>query len=68
MKIVWSPTALSQLDEIYDIIATERNIATATFAEPPVLVPGARNWPKITVQIGEQVAFEGVYAVGEQRE
>jgi thioesterase domain-containing protein len=43
-------------------------LATATFAEPPVLVPGARNWPKVQVQIGEQVAFEGVYAVGEQRE
>jgi thioesterase domain-containing protein len=42
-------------------------LATATFAEPPVLVPGARNWPKVQVQIGEQVAFEGVYAVGEQR-
>ena len=43
-------------------------LATATFAEPPVLVPGARNWPKVKVQIGEQVAFEGVYAVGERRE
>ena len=30
MKIVWSPSALGQLDEIYDIIATERDIATAT--------------------------------------
>ena len=30
MKIVWSPSALSQLDEIYDTIATERDIATAT--------------------------------------
>jgi len=29
MKIVWSPTSLRQLDEIYDIIATERDIATA---------------------------------------
>ena len=30
MNIVWSPTALDQLDEIYNIIATERDIATAT--------------------------------------
>ena len=29
MRVVWSPTALGQLDEIYDIIASERNIATA---------------------------------------
>lgn len=30
MKVVWSPTALEQLDEIYDIIASERDKATAT--------------------------------------
>ena len=42
-------------------------LAIATFAEPPVLVPGARNWPKVKVQIGEQIAFEGVYAVGERK-
>ena len=30
MKVVWSPTALDQLDEIYDTIATERDVATAT--------------------------------------
>jgi len=30
MNVVWSPTALEQLDEIYDIIAYERDIATAT--------------------------------------
>ena len=29
MKIFWSPTALDQLDEIYDTIATERDVATA---------------------------------------
>ena len=42
-------------------------LAKATFAEPPELVPGARNWPKVKVQIGEQIAFEGVYAVGERK-
>ena len=30
MNVVWSPTALDQLDEIYDTIATERDIAAAT--------------------------------------
>ena len=30
MNVVWSQTALDQLDEIYDIIASERDIATAT--------------------------------------
>ena len=30
MNIVWSPTALEQLDEIYDIISFERDVATAT--------------------------------------
>ena len=30
MNIVWSSSALDQLDEIYDIIASERDVATAT--------------------------------------
>ena len=30
MKVVWSPTALEQLDEIYEIIVSERDIETAT--------------------------------------
>lgn len=30
MKIVWSPTAIKQLDEIYATIAAERDVATAT--------------------------------------
>jgi len=30
MNVVWSPTALGQLDEIYTTIASERDIATAT--------------------------------------
>ena len=30
MNVVWSPTALDQLDEIYHTIATERDIAAAT--------------------------------------
>lgn len=30
MNVVWSPTALEQLDEIYNSIASERDIATAT--------------------------------------
>lgn len=30
MNVVWSPTALGQLDEIYNTIASERDIATAT--------------------------------------
>lgn len=42
--------------------------AVATFTEAPALVPGARNWPKVTVRMGEAVAFEGVYAVGERRD
>jgi len=29
MNVVWSPTALGQLDEIYNTIASERDIATA---------------------------------------
>lgn len=38
--------------------------AVAIFAEEPNLVPGARNWAKVKVLIGEAVAFEGTYAVG----
>lgn len=30
MNVIWSPTSLEQLDEIYDIIAAERDVATAT--------------------------------------
>ena len=30
MSVVWSPTALDQLDEIYNTIVSERDIATAT--------------------------------------
>ena len=30
MNVVWSPTALEQLDEIYGIISSERDVATAT--------------------------------------
>ena len=29
MKVIWSPTALGQLDDIYDTLATERDIPTA---------------------------------------
>ena len=38
--------------------------ATAVFAEAPNLVPGARNWAKVKILVGEAVAFEGTYAVG----
>ena len=43
-------------------------LATATFAEEPRLVPGARNWPKVRVTLGneEAVVFEGTYACGER--
>ena len=30
MNVVWSPTALEQLDEIYDIISSKRDVGTAT--------------------------------------
>ena len=30
MNIIWSPTALEQLYDIYDIISSERDVATAT--------------------------------------
>ena len=42
----------------------EDSTATAVFAEKPNLVPGARNWAKVKVLIGDAVAFEGTYAVG----
>lgn len=30
MTVIWTPTALGQLDEIYDTIQSERDVATAT--------------------------------------
>ena len=39
--------------------------AVAVFAEEPHLVPGARNWVRVSVSIGAEVAFAGLYAVGE---
>ena len=42
----------------------EEVVARAEFAEAPNLVPGARNWAKVRVNVGEKLAFEGVYAVG----
>ena len=39
-------------------------VARAVFAEEPQLVPGARNWAKIRVSVGEALVFEGTYAVG----
>lgn len=42
----------------------EDTTATAVFAEEPNLIPGARNWAKVKVMIGDAVAFEGTYAVG----
>lgn len=45
----------------------EDSTARAVFAEQPNLFPGARNWAKVKVLIGEAVAFEGTYAVGIKR-
>ena len=42
--------------------------AVAVFAGEPDLVPGARNWARVSVSIGDEVAFIGRYAVGETRE
>ena len=42
----------------------EEVAARAAFAEAPNLVPGARNWAKVRVTVGEKLAFEGAYAVG----
>ena len=42
----------------------EEVVARAEFAEAPNLVPGARNWAKVRVTVGEKLAFEGAYAVG----
>ena len=42
----------------------EEVVARAEFAEAPNLVPGARNWAKVLVTVGEKLAFEGTYAVG----
>lgn len=45
----------------------EDMVAVAEFAEEPTLQPGARNWPKVRVTLGEAVAFSGTYACGERR-
>ena len=42
--------------------------AVAVVAGEPDLVPGARNWARVSVSIGDEVAFIGRYAVGETRE
>ena len=42
--------------------------AVAVCAEEPKLVPGARNWARVSVSIDDEVAFVGRYAVGETRE
>ena len=41
--------------------------AVAEFAEAPTLQPGARNWPKVRVTLGDAVAFTGTYACGERK-
>lgn len=41
-------------------------VVTAVFAEPPNLVPGARNWAKIRVTAADAILFDGTYAVGEK--
>lgn len=46
----------------------ETVFATATFAEEPNLVPGARNWALVRVAVDDRLAFEGRYAVGEKKE
>lgn len=48
----------------YSKAIAEDVVARAEFAEPPNLVPGARNWAKVRVTVGEKLAFEGTYAVG----
>ncbi|MGN0847094.1 MAG: YiiD C-terminal domain-containing protein [Kiritimatiellia bacterium] len=45
----------------------ETVLATATFAEEPRLVPGARNWAQVRVTVDARLAFEGRYAVGERK-
>lgn len=45
----------------------ETVLATATFSEPPRLVPGARNWAHVRVAVDARLVFEGVYAVGERK-
>ncbi len=45
----------------------ETVVATATFAEDPHLVPGARNWAKVKVTVEGRLVFEGRYAVGEKK-
>ena len=48
----------------YSKAIAEDVVARAEFAEAPNLVPGARNWAKVRVTVGEKLAFEGTYAVG----
>jgi plasmid stabilization system protein ParE len=59
MNVVWSQTALDQLDEIYDIIASERDIATATkwFFKISDAVDGLADFPLSGPRIPE-CAFE----------
>ena len=47
MRVVWSPTALGQLDEIYGIIAAERDSATAAkwFFKIKDAADGLANFP-----------------------
>ena len=59
MNIVWSPNALDQLDEIYDIITSERDIATATkwFLKINDAVGNLANFPLCGPRVPES-AFE----------
>ena len=59
MNVVWSPTALGQLDEIYATIASERDIATATkwFLKINDAVDNLANFPLCGPRIPES-AFE----------
>ena len=42
----------------------EDAVATAEFLEPANPVPGEKNWIKVKAAIGNEMTFEGVYAVG----
>jgi len=59
MNVVWSPTALDQLDEIYEVIASERDIATATkwFCKISDAVANLANFP-LTGSFVPECAFE----------
>ena len=59
MNVVWSPTALEQLDEIYDIIAVERDVATATkwFFRIQDSVTNLRDFP-LSGSLAPECAFE----------